>query len=297
MRKWNIGACLVLATILCGSPGWSAPQEDEEEPKLLGRCTAQQLGEEPFAEWFKEGYGDYTPNPEVLAGLRAVETEGVEITVFFGTWCGDSQREVPRLVKLLDELKFPADQLTLVAVDGVDEAAKRSPDGEEKGVEVYRVPTVVISRDDQEVARLVEHPALSLERDLLTILSGEPYEASYLSYPTVRRWLQEGLLGDENVSVSGLASQVRHEVRSEGELAAAARVLLSRGDLNEAVKLFRVNCVLYPRNSRAFSRLAAALQQQGETAEAHEMAEKALRLNTDPEQVKKLVELLDSTSE
>jgi thiol-disulfide isomerase/thioredoxin len=300
MKKWKNCAGLLLATILCGSPGWSAPEEEEEEeeePKLLGRCTAQQLDQEPFAQWFHEPYGDYEPNPEVLASLREVGTEGVDITVFFGTWCGDSQREIPRLLKLLDEMEFPAAQLTLVAVDGADEAAKRSPDGEEKGLEIYKVPTVVVSRDDREVARVVEHPVLSLERDLLAILSGESYEPNYISYPAVRRWLRQGLLGDDNVSAHGLAGQVRQEVRSEGELAAAARVLLSRGDVREAVKLYRVNCALYPRNSRAFARLAAALQQQGETEEAHEMAEKALRLNTDPARLKQLVQLVDSTKE
>lgn len=293
MQKWKSCAGLLLATILCGSPAWSAPEE--EEPKLLGRCTALQLDEEPFAQWFRDGYGDYEPHPEVLASLREVGHEGVDITVFFGTWCGDSQREVPRLLKLLDEMEFPAAQLTLVAVDGTDEAAKRSPDGEEKGLEIYRVPTVVVSRDDREIARVVEHPVLSLERDLLAILSGQPYQPNYISYPAVRRWLREGLLGDDNVSVHGLAGQVRHEVKSESELAAAARVLLSRGDIAQAVKLYRVNCSLYPQNSWAFARLAAGLQQQGETEEAHEMAEKALRLNTDPARLKQLVELLDNT--
>ena len=197
MRAWKICTGLLLATVLAGPPGWA--EEEEEEPKLLGRCTAEQLGEEPFAEWFEEGYDAYEPNPAVVAKLQEIDRDGVDITVFFGTWCGDSRREVPRLLKLLDELEFPAENLTLVAVDGVDEATKRSPTGEEKGVEVYRVPTLVVSRGGKEVARFVEYPVLSLERDLLAILSGEPYEPNYISYPTVRRWLREGLLADENV--------------------------------------------------------------------------------------------------
>ena len=48
MREWKNCTYLLLAAILCGSPGWSAPEE-EEELMLLGRCTPQQLGEEPFA--------------------------------------------------------------------------------------------------------------------------------------------------------------------------------------------------------------------------------------------------------
>ena len=259
MPAWKSCAVLLLVATLFAAPGCRAPEE-EEDPKLLGRCTAEQLGEEAFAGWFDKGYTGYVPNPHVMAGLQAVDTAGVEFTVFFGTWCPDSQREVPRLLKLLDELEFPDADLTLVAVDDVAEAAKRSPTGEEKGMEIYRVPTIVVSRDDQEVARIVEHPVVSLERDLLAILSGELYEPNYTSYPTVRRWLREGLLSDENVSPRGLAAQVRREIRSEGELAAAGRVLLSRGDAREAIALYRVNCALYPESSRAFARLAEGLR-------------------------------------
>ena len=296
MRAWKSCAVVLLGTILSAPPGWGAPEE-EEDPKLLGRCTAEQLGEEPFSGWFEKGYTDYEPNPDVVAGLREVDTEGLDITVFFGTWCDNSQRQVPRLLKLLDELEFPNADLTLVAVDHVKEADKMSPTGEEKGMEIYRVPTIVVSRNDHEVARIIEHPVVSLERDLLAILSGESYEANYTSYPTVRRWLREGLLSDENVSPKGLAAQVRREIRSEREMTAAGRVLLSRGDTREAVTLYRVNCVLYPESSPAFTLLAEGLRELGEVEQAREMAEKALRLNDDPGRVKELLELIESTKE
>jgi thiol-disulfide isomerase/thioredoxin len=297
MRARQICAAFILMTLMTALPAWSAQDEKEEPPKLLGQIEAGQLGEEPYAEWYREGYVDYAPNPAVLEQLQAADWDGVEITAFFGTWCGDSQREVPRLVKILDLLEFPGDHLTLVAVDHVDEATKKSPGGEEKGMEVYKVPTIVVSRDGAEVARYVEHAVLSLERDLLAILSGEPYQASYISYPTVRRWLAGGLLNDANINPRGLAIQVRHEIQSESALLAAGSVLLSRGDTAEAVMLYRVNVVLYPQSARSFARLAEGLREMGEMGEAREMAEKALRLNSDPARVGDLVKLIDSTSE
>ena len=152
------------------------------------------------------------------------------------------------MLKILDQMGLPAAGRRLIAVDGAEELHKRSPGGEEKGVEVYRVPTVVVSRGGRELSRIVEYPALSLERDLLSILKGDGYKPSYASYPVVRRWLEEGLLADENVSARGLANEVRHLIASEGEIHAAARVLFSRGDTAEGVKLFQVNCALYPRS-------------------------------------------------
>ena len=136
MRVRPLCAAFILMTLIPALPAWSAQDEKEEPPKLLGQIEAGQLGEEPYAEWYRDGYVDYQPNPAVIEQLQAAVWDGVEITAFFGTWCGDSQREVPRLVKILDLLEFPGDHLTLVAVDHVDEATKKSPGGEEKGMEV-----------------------------------------------------------------------------------------------------------------------------------------------------------------
>jgi thiol-disulfide isomerase/thioredoxin len=263
-----------------------------DPPKLLGRSTVAQLEEPPFAEWFHKGYEEYRPNAAVLQSLRDAERGDVTMTLFYGTWCGDSRREVPRVVRLLDEMGFPRERVELIAVDTVEGKQKRSPGGEEAGLEIYRVPTLIVRRGAREVARIVEFPVLSLERDLLAILSGDPPEPSYRSYPVVRRWRESGLLGDANVSAWGLAGEVRGLVSGEGELGAAAEVLLDRGEIAEAVKLFEVNCALFRESSRCQARLAEGRLRAGDVEAARESAERALRLNTSPERVSDLVALL-----
>jgi thiol-disulfide isomerase/thioredoxin len=205
----------------------------------------------------------------VLQTLRQAERSDVTMTLFYGTWCGDSRREVPRVVRLLDELGFPRERIELIAVDAVEGKQKRSPGGEEIGLEIYRVPTLIVRRGGKEVARIVEFPVLSLERDLLAILSGAPPEPSYRSYPVVRRWREAGLLGDANVSAAGLAGEVRGLVSGEGELGA-----------------------LFRESSRCQARLAEGRLRAGEVDAARESAERALRLNTSPERVADLVALL-----
>jgi tetratricopeptide (TPR) repeat protein len=280
---------LLIATMALVVP---ATAHDEDPPKLLGRCTAQQLDEEPFSEWSREGYNDYTPNPAILEALRKTDTTGLEFTVFFGTWCGDSRREVPRLLKLFDAMGLPDGSVELVALDRTDDALKQSPDGEERGREIYRVPTLIVERDGEEISRLVEYPVLSLERDLLSMLDGSGYAPSYAAYPVIRRWLDEGLLADPNVSPWGLAEQLRHKINGEGDLAAVARVLQSRGDLAEAVRLFEINCALHWESARCHQQLAAALLESGDRESAHEAAERALRYNTDPDNVQGLTALI-----
>ena len=273
--------------------GPGAIAEEPEPPKLVGRCIVEQLDEEPFSEWFRSGYEEYTPNAEVLDALRSVETGDVHVSVFFGTWCGDSRREVPWWLKLFDAMDIPNERVELVAVDNSDETHKRSPDGEERGLEIYRVPTLIVRRGGAEVARVVEYPVLSIERDLLAILGGRPYEPNYASYPVIRRWLRDGLLGDPNVSPRGLAGEIRHVVSGEGEVTAAARVLLSRGDTAQAVKLFQVNCALHRDSSSCQTRLADALLETGDHEQARKAAERALRLNDDPDRVEFLVRLIE----
>ncbi len=263
-----------------------------EPPKLLGKCTVQQIEEPPFAEWFHQAYVAYRPQPAVLQALRDVDRQDVTLALFFGTWCGDSRYQVPRLVKLLDEMGFPRERIELIGVDAVEGQQKRSPGGEEAGLEIYRVPTLIVRRAGKEVARLVEFPVLSLERDVLAILSGTPPEPNYRSYPVVRRWRESGLLGDENVSAGGLAGEVRGLVSGEGELGAAAEVLLDRGEVAEAVKLFEVNCALFRDSARCQARLAEGRLRVGNVEAAREAAERALRLNTSPDRVADLVALL-----
>ncbi len=297
MLPWRITAALVIAVLAASGPlaAPAAAAAGEDPPKLLGRVTPEQLAEEPYSEWYQKGYMDYQPHADILEQLRQLQTEGLELTAFFGTWCGDSKREIPRLVKILDLMAFPRESLTLVAVDNEDGTAKQSPGGEHQGREVYRVPVVAVSRGGVEQVRFVEHPVLSLERDLLAMLSGEAYAPNYSVYPTVRRWFRQGLLSDANISPRGLGEQIRSEVTGPGDLAAAGQVLLARGDVAEAVQVLKVNAVLFPEDAPAFRRLAAALKQQGELAEARKAAERALLLNKDPLAMTDILALLDET--
>ena len=289
-----IPLCLLSIAAIASTP---AVAHDEDPPKLLGRCTAQQLGEEPFSEWSQEEYSGYEPNSAILEALRKMNAADLHFTVYFGTWCGDSRREVPRLLKLFNAMGLTEGSVDLVALDRTDEALKQSPGGEERGREIYRVPTLIVERDGEEISRLVEHPVLSLERDLLAILEGSGYEPSYAAYPVIRRWLQEGLLADPNVSPWGLAKQLRGKINGEGDLAAAARVLQSRGDLAEAIKLFEVNCALHWKSARCHERLAAALLEDGDRDGAQESAVRALRYNQDADRLEDLTALLRQTGD
>lgn len=272
--------------------------EEPPKPKLLGQCSVEDLRAEPYGEWSIPGFDSYESNSDVVDELKRLDLDAVQLTVYFGTWCGDSRREVPRLMRLAQTLGLDDSQVTWVAVDNEREQYKRSPDGEEAGKEIYRVPTILVERGGDELGRIIEHPLLSLERDLRSILRGEDYPTSYPVYSLVQGWLDEGLLSDPAVSARGLSSIARPHVNGRGDLAAAGSVLKSRGQLDEAVKLMATNCDLFWEEARSHQQLAEALiarGKEGDLVAAERAVRRAIARNDDPERMDTLLELLGTT--
>ena len=95
---------------------------------------------------------------------------GAEVTVFLGTWCGDSRREVPRLWKALD--LSGADVPFAIHYIGVDRQ-KKEPVAPVTNNDIRYVPTVIVHREGREVGRIVEESPHGIEKDLLALLTGQ----------------------------------------------------------------------------------------------------------------------------
>ena len=92
-----------------------------------------------------------------------------------GTWCGDSKRETPRFYKVLDEADFNLKNLELITVN----RSKKTPDNLQEGLDIIKVPTFIIYKNNKEVGRFVERVRESLEKDILKIVSGQDYKHFY----------------------------------------------------------------------------------------------------------------------
>jgi hypothetical protein len=155
-------------------------RDNHNNEMLLGKCTRSALMQSPFADWFNKNYAAYKVDSATCNFIRPL-LKNKQITVFMGTWCGDSRREVPRILKMLDCCNFPEEKLTLVMVSNLPDAYKQSPQHEERGKNIVRVPTVIIEEKGTEKGRIVEYPVVSLEKDLLKILKQEHYMPNYSS--------------------------------------------------------------------------------------------------------------------
>jgi len=145
---------------------------------LLGKCTRAALLQSPFADWFKPNYDSYIVDSFTCNFIRPL-LANKSITIFMGTWCGDSRREVPRVLKMLDCCGFPMNDLALVMVGNSDSLYKKSPQHEEAGKNIVRVPTIIVEQKNAEIGRIIESPITSLEKDLLAILRKEKYQPNY----------------------------------------------------------------------------------------------------------------------
>ena len=114
---------------------------------------------------FTGHYHDYQPSPADIESLAAVDRP-TTLLVMFGTWCHDSAREVPRLLKLLAAADNPQLTLKLLAVPVSKQLLPQTRD-----FNLRYTPTIVVLRDGVELGRIIERPRQSLAGDLRQILA------------------------------------------------------------------------------------------------------------------------------
>jgi thiol-disulfide isomerase/thioredoxin len=163
----------VLASILSISCATSStapaaqaqPEKPLTEEVLVGETTREAIEAAP--EWMA-AEAESQPDPEACKALAAVPP-GAEVTVFLGTWCGDSRRELPRFWKALDMAATVPFAVHYIGVD----RQKEEPSAPVINNDIRYVPTFIVYREGREVGRIVEESPHGIEKDLLALLTGE----------------------------------------------------------------------------------------------------------------------------
>jgi hypothetical protein len=152
------------------------------KPIVLGPTDRRQV-EAAVPAWLQVEAAS-VPDAKAAQGLAAV-APGATVTVYLGSWCGDSRREVSRFWRALDLAAGPAPgpagsqaaapagaalpfQIVYIGVD----PAKQEPAALVLGSDLRYVPTFIVRRGGREVGRIVESAPHGIERDLLSLLDG-----------------------------------------------------------------------------------------------------------------------------
>lgn len=150
---------------------------NNQETYLLGGFERKELKQSPYSDWFESGYKNYHPEAEHMKVIKE-NISDYEIILFMGTWCSDSQLEVPKLYKILDLANYDYSKLTSIAVD----PDKETPNHVEEDYEVNLVPTIIFRKNGEEVNRFVEFALETFEEDLADIVSQKDYKNPYADF-------------------------------------------------------------------------------------------------------------------
>lgn len=245
---------------------------------LLGQTSLERLQQAPFNGWYKEFHDSYEVNTTQLTKIDFPDS----ITIFMGTWCGDSRREVPRFIKILESVNYDLSKVSIINVNTGFQNYKQAPEREEAGQYIHRVPTFIIhGTGGTELGRIVQQPVISLEADLNAIIQ----EKSYIPYFEVAEAVVD-LLKNNSIktlknNLGKIAAQYKGKTVSESELRNLGYILWSSFDLAKAEIVFELNALLYPESPYPYGQLSNFKATYGKPKEAESCLKKGLKV--DPE--------------
>lgn len=264
-----------------------------QNPILLGKIDKSALENDNYSDWFTKNYKAYAPDTISIKKIKN-DLKLYNLKLFMGTWCGDSKREVPKLYKVLDKAEFPLEQLSTVAVSNAANLYKQSPQHEEAGHNIHRVPTLIVYQNGKEINRIVEEPVESFEKDLLKIILEKNYVSHYHVVSIVNDILRsEGVIGLKREEKK-LLRDFDGKVSSLYELNTYGRILYTTNRANEAIAVFELNTKLFPQEPKTYMSLANILRASGFKEQAVKVLENAIELHPESETLNENLKIIQS---
>lgn len=138
----------------------------EIKSDMIGDVKIEDFKKEPYKKWFLEEYNNYQINSNILKNLNKKQKK-FKVKIYFGSWCSDSRREVPRFIRIMEAANVKAKKLQFHGLD----RTKKSPDYQDNKYNIQYVPTFIFYRKGKEIGRIIETPSVTFEKDILNILS------------------------------------------------------------------------------------------------------------------------------
>ncbi|XPF96089.1 thioredoxin family protein [Colwellia sp. RE-S-Sl-9] len=108
---------------------------------------------------FNEGYQAFSVTEKEKLQIKDWPSN-LHIDIYFGTWCHDSQREVPRILSILDNNQNVTFQLIALDID------KKDPQYLAKNNSIKYTPTFVVFIEEKEIGRIIERPTQNFIEDI-----------------------------------------------------------------------------------------------------------------------------------
>jgi thiol-disulfide isomerase/thioredoxin len=158
-------SAMILLIIACGSKDKNIVTDEKTGKKILvGKVKRSHFEIPEFVDSFWQEYENYQPESVIIEKIK--QNDVFQIEIYFGTWCKDSRRELPRFFKILDAANIDQGRVSLIGLN----RKKVSPRKLEKNKNIELVPTFIIYSNETEIGRIIEFPIVTLEQDLFDII-------------------------------------------------------------------------------------------------------------------------------
>ncbi|WP_448546668.1 thioredoxin family protein [Thalassotalea fusca] len=158
MNKVTFASVLFAVALIFSSDCYSSSNDVDD---AIGHVTTGGIKSE--FKTFNDNYQTFQLTSEDAERV-ANWPENINVSVYFGTWCHDSQREVPKLFRIAEASLNV--QFSWIALD----RTKSDPQSLAKLAGVKFTPTIVVYNNEHEIGRIIERPKVSLVDDLEKII-------------------------------------------------------------------------------------------------------------------------------
>ena len=162
-----VAITLIISNFLLAQSQYEVLVERPNEKSYKGFITNEILkADTSFTKWYVLNQKAYSPNAAAQEGLTK-NKDSIQLLVFMGTWCEDSQFIIPKLFALTDAAGFSNNSITLIGVD----RNKKTYSHLTEALNITNVPTILVMKNGKELGRVVEYgKSGSFDKDLSGIL-------------------------------------------------------------------------------------------------------------------------------
>jgi thiol-disulfide isomerase/thioredoxin len=150
----------LLITVLFAVPSFSQAQyeilKDENHPEqhilrgIINKYLVQ--NDTSYAGWYSSSFKIYQPDTAILSAFEKNKSK-VQLIVFGGTWCEDTQFILPKFFKIQEMSGLPDDRITFFGVN----RKKKSLAAIADAFNIINVPTIIVMKEGKEIGRIVEY--------------------------------------------------------------------------------------------------------------------------------------------
>ena len=158
---------LFAGNVLFAQTPYEVLVERPNEKSYKGTISREVLLADTSFKWYASYLNGYKPNTAAVEGLQK-NKDSIQLLVFMGTWCEDSQNIIPKMFALTDAAGFSNDRITLIGVDRQKKTYSHLTDA----LNITNVPTIIVMKKGMEKGRVVEYGKYGLfDKELGEILN------------------------------------------------------------------------------------------------------------------------------